>query len=476
MNHFTTIHSGKIASTNALFFKRTIIIFLFFTPWLLAFYPGIIIYDSCGQLLMSIYHSFNDHHPLFSSLIMYCSLIIGRNIFHSDNIGIFLFVLVQVILLSVAIACCFDLFDLKNTSKHMKISIFLFYCVLPVIPNISILFSKDSAYAVSVLLCFVTTQLCFLPIGGSVTTGPRVLHRILWCVSLLGLCIFRHEGKIMALIILLLLILFTKQRRLALKGLCIVLCFIIINRCILFGLRAQKGSVREMLSLPALITATYIDEYYEEMTDDELKNITSIFDVDDLQTLPNYIDYNLSDPLKNNMYYSISSEALLRYFSTFAQDSFKHPTLYFSAFRQHINGYINPFHDKYESDEEFLYIMGSESRIDNRLNIYFSGISSLKLLLRKWVLFWSRNYITRFLYRPGTYTITLLIASIFLLFKKKHKMLLWLVPAYITLIILFLSPLNGSLRYAFPLIITMPLYCEFTLNTVITAPHTNQGQ
>ncbi len=77
---------------------------LSYLPCFLAFYPGIAAYDSYIQIHQIFENSFNDHHPLFHTLMIKAALFVGEKMFQSLNAGIALYVIVQCILLAAVFA------------------------------------------------------------------------------------------------------------------------------------------------------------------------------------------------------------------------------------------------------------------------------------------------------------------------------------------------------------------------------------
>lgn len=461
----------KIRKTTctSLFDKLTLtgyffIFLLFEIPYVFAFYPGIITDDSCGQLLMCIWKgSLNNHHPIVSSLLMYASLMTGRTLFRSDNAGIFLYICFQVFFQSLSFAYCQELFKRKHTKRFIRIIASVFYCIVPIFMNMSIIFFKDTGYYISALLCLATTQLCFLP--DLYTDTIHQSEHILWIISLLGLCVFRQEGRILVIIILILLYFASsKNRALLMKGVLVVTVFIILNQMLIWGLHIQKGSVREALSVPILITAAYVDKYPSEIGSKEAECLLSLFDITDISELSENIDYDISDTLKAKMQYTPDKKILSDYIASFIKHFFKHPGIYFETLFKHSDGYFNPLKEKYESTDNFLYILGAENRRDAYLDIYFPGNIYFRNIVRKWIHLWDDNIVSGVLYNPGTYTLLLIIEIIMLIIKRQFYTILWYMPAGIMIIVLILSPLNGSLRYALPLMSTMPLYLELSVS------------
>ena len=377
-----------------------LIIFICYIPWMIAFFPGIIVYDSCGQLLMCIWGKLNDHHPILSSLMLYFPFICGRMLFHSDNIGVFIYIMVQMIAEIIIFAYCLDLFRKKKSPRLFILAMLAYFCIFPLFSNISVLYCKDVPYALACLLCFASFQLCY-PMQDSYPKKDRI-NRLLWIFSIAGICIFRHEGKFIAVLIILLTVIFFPSRKsLAIKGLVAIIAVLVCNMVIIQCLNVGKGSVREMLSVPTMITAAYLDRYPNEVDDNETRILYSVFDITDLNELSQCLDYDISDEIKAKMYYSPDRRALKDYLVMLGRNFFKHPGLYLDVICKHSDGYFNPFAEKYEDVDDFLYILGSEEREDDNLRIHFSQETlGMRKVLRQYVHFLDDTPVIGLLFNP----------------------------------------------------------------------------
>ena len=441
------------------FIRYFILFFIVHIIWLVTFFPGIITYDSCGQLLMCIWGGYNDHHPVISSLIMYAFLLIGKSLFHSDNVGIFLFILFQVLIQSFAFSCVMILFRRKLSHAFFGIFSLLFFCLFPLCGMMSVIFCKDTLYAVFALLCFVLTQVLYCSEANK--PAPSFIYAVLWALSLVGLCIFRHEGKIIVVAILtLLFISYPSKRALTVKGLAAVISILVINSAIICVMDVSKGSVREKLSLPILFTAQYYNRYPADLSEEDDRILRSVFDISDISELTYYTDLDISDEIKEKMIYAPDRHALIEYCFLVLKDSVRHPGLFFEVVWKHSSGYFLPAKEKFEEADSFLYILGGEERIDEYLKIGFGSNKTLRNTLRNYVCFWDDNPVLGILFNPGLYTWLMIIEMAVLIICRKAKKVLWYLPMLLTLAILVLSPLNGSLRYSLPLIYTMPVYLE----------------
>ena len=442
------------------------IIFLFVhLLWLIAFCPGIMTDDAAGQLLMCIWGNYNDHHPIASSFLMYGILKLGRVLFHSDNAGIFIYLCLQASFQTVTFTYCFELFRRKGTCLFIRVLTFFFYCIFPVFANMSVVYCKDIGYGISCLLCLVMTELCFgceEHVKGKRQTATEYFLLLL---SLSGMCLFRHEGKFIALTALLFMLIgFGNHRKIISRIILMIIILLIMNKAVISAFHVEKGPVRETLSVPIMMTAGYVGRYGNEISAEDERILYSVFDVDDLEDLYDALDYEISDELKAHMIYAPGKAALGDYFSFMLRSFFDHPGVFFETYFKHADGYFNPLREKFETGDSFTYIMTNEKYAGEYLCVSYSGNRYLRDLLRGYYFFWDDNPVLGILLNPGLYTLIMLIEMVLLIAFRKAKKLFYYIPAIVLLGVITLSPVNGSLRYALPLMLTMPLYLELTVS------------
>lgn len=104
-----------------------------------------------GHLLSdSVYLS--SHHPITHTLLIHVFLQFGNSVFHSFNIGIFLFALLQFLFMLTAISFAVRLIVVE-TSLHIKyvFLVMLYYILSPRIQSYMFLITKDVIYSVFLL-------------------------------------------------------------------------------------------------------------------------------------------------------------------------------------------------------------------------------------------------------------------------------------------------------------------------------------
>ena len=104
--------------------------------YLIGFYPGIVPWDGMWQLDSAFgIRTLNNHHPAMLSLFMGGLMNIGR-FFGSDNLGIFLYILLQIIINALIYSYVLKIFRELKMSFKFKIAAMIFFCLLACLPSV----------------------------------------------------------------------------------------------------------------------------------------------------------------------------------------------------------------------------------------------------------------------------------------------------------------------------------------------------
>ena len=136
------------------FLLTWLVIFLCWIPVFLAFYPGAFVYDAQDEYVQVATREFSTHHPLSHVLMLGGFVCLGNKLFASFNIGIAMYTLVQMAILSGVFA--YTICWLRtHLSKRLCAGIALFYGLFPVIPMYAVCSAKDTLFNAAFLLMLV---------------------------------------------------------------------------------------------------------------------------------------------------------------------------------------------------------------------------------------------------------------------------------------------------------------------------------
>lgn len=428
--------------------KAGLIIFLCWLPWLLMNYPCSFCPDSSYQLMQWLgYESWSAHHPPFSTLIMGLCLSLGERIV-DRNFGCFLYVLLQSVSGAMIFSYMLALLLRMGISRRVWIGLLIFFAS-PFWACYAQWFDKDFLYAQVFALC-----LCFiLPVINTRRCSTKDALRIgATCVTVI---LLRKTGTYELIPALLLMGLWLKKfdriRMLSAAAAVFVLCSS-VSSLLYPKLGIEAGSVAEMLSIPFQQTAHYVNQFPDEVTEEERTAIDAVLIYDELDK------YNpeISDFVKSN--YRENGEALPEYFKHWFNMLLKHPISYFESAFMLSYGYFAPVRaslDAYMLPE--FYPVLSEMDIFRPIG---NGTVNLSSSLRE---IFIQFPLTKLLCMAGLYTWIFMACFVQLIRKKQFSSLLLFVPGIMNLLICIASPLCASTRYELPVIATIPLIIGVTL-------------
>lgn len=292
-----------------------------------------------------------------------------------------------------------------------------------------------------------------------------IRHIGLLALSMTFIILFRNNGKYiiypMSFVLIIMIIkeykkCFDKQILIRGIGVIIISLFLAIGseEFLIFHYNIQNGSIREALSLPFQQTARYIAEYGDEVTDEEKKAIDTILDYD---SLAEKYDPRISDPVKNTFRKDSTKEDLINYFKVWLQQFKKHPLTYFKATMNQNYYLLYPC-----IEDAALYnttiISGYESTVELLEMNEIQTFKTAREILANWnrTLFFMP--VIGMFSSTAFYNIILLFLFIYAIHFKMKKIFLLFVPLIINDLIIVAAPvIHGHVRYAFPIIYSMPI-------------------
>ena len=406
----------------------------------------------------------NTHHPPVHTLLIHLCLVTGFFLFHSANIGIFLYAALQWLCVLTAVSYVVKILVEKlRVSVKYALFVLLYYMISPIIQGYMFMVTKDILYAV--FLLYFLISLYFLYLGEK----SRKLYVELF-LSTLGLLLFRNDAKYIFVLSFLIIASFHKEfKKTALWFVAGVLCFSILYSAVLSLCGVTRGSIREMLSIPFQQTARYVKYHEEEITEEQKEAIDNILDY---PTLTMRYNMNLSDGVKSSYKEEASKEDLIRYFKVWLEMLRKHPGTYIQAT---MNNYYSYFYPVGKPLRNFAFEASANSMDTTNeqvapLGMYFYYPRSLETYRNAYEQI--RDGVAELpplaiLMLPSAYTWTLILLFFYGLRKKSKDAIAFLmIPCMIVLVCCLLGPCNGHYggRYLYPIMLSMPLLLPMTVN------------
>ena len=327
------------------FAKAFLILGVFYLPFLICSYPGNLCYAVIGQIEQVSAQTFSTHHPLLHTLFVGGMVELGEKLFSSKEIGLFLYVILQSILLLAAFATTITVLSKQNVKPAYLWGLLILYLFTPIYTNLSTTAVKDIPFTAFVLFYIVFYSLILSK--PELTCKPSV--HIPFVLVQIGVITMRNNG--LPLIVLsglaaVAYLLFKKTNAktilLSVGGFLAesILLSTILLALVGNGLHATKGSRGEIFSLPFQQTAYTLTVARDTLSEKEIASIETV--LGDTQVIINSYDKDIADPVKEQFRKDSSVKDLLGYLKTYAIVGIRHPFLYAKAFFIHTHGWYCP--------------------------------------------------------------------------------------------------------------------------------------
>lgn len=313
------------------------ILVLSYVPTLLASYPGFFVYDAEAECYMVFTGKYSTYQPLLHVILLGWTLRLIYHLTGSYNAGIFVYTLMQIIVLSA----CFSYeisFLRKSGVKHWICNLgTAFLALFPTVSMFVCCSTKDTLFSAGVIL--FTTLLFELAkdTDGFWLSRPK---KILLSISMLFILFFRNNGIYALVLFLIFFAVF--YRKIWKKWISTIaltlLLFILLNQGLIAAFHAEKGPIAEMLCVPMQQLARVYMEEGETFTKEDTETLYSL--------IPRVIleDYNpkLADNVKRNFLADNFKADPRKYISLWLRTGVKHFDIYVNSFLENTYGYWYP--------------------------------------------------------------------------------------------------------------------------------------
>lgn len=439
-------------------------------------YPGTMSYDNARELSYYFgYDTFTTAQPVFHTVLFGFFIQIGLW-FGSENLGLFLFVIFQSLVMSGVLAYSLTLMKRMGTPRWLRLLTMGIYTLAPYYAGYASFPIKDYLYTAFFVLLLLYSMEWFLNGNSFFQTKGKLTG---WVVTGSLLILLRNNG-IYIYVPLAVLIAVIEWKHVVRdkeitwgtyigKVLVVVLLPLLIsgmaNSLITVCWNVQKDTPKEMLSLPFQQTARYVRDYGDEVTQEEREAIDAVLDYDKLPAA--YMELT-ADPVKTT-YHAEGTEDLISYFKVWFAQFLKHPLCYVEA-TWNQNYYVfapNIDNIVYNKDctvaYEIMNEMGMQELIEFKVPEKMHGICTIMVSYYSLL---TRMPVIGLLNNMAFYIILLFVITFFFLKDKQRKALWILMPLWLTFLIIIASPqIQNQPRYAFPIIYSMPVVVAFFVNS-----------
>lgn len=438
-----------------LFFLCWAVFFISFLPALLAYWPGIFAYDFTTQINQACNRQMTDHHPILHTLICYTFLNIGKQ-GNDCTTGALCYSVFQMLCLSGAFAYSIVFMVKKRVPCHWVLITAGFFLLLPIHPLFAINATKDVLFTAAFMLLFLFTIDLFEDPDQFFHTPWRWLR---YEASALLMCLLRNTGIYVMLVFFLCAVVLCKKYRIGLAitgAACILLC-LIAAQALAAATDAVPGNKVEMVALPIQQVARSYHDHKDRFTQEELETLYELIPEEHLDQYTS----RLADSVKNGIGWN------LRGALSFAQLWLKKMPVcldsYLDSFLGMTEGFWYPWMDYPDSRIYHTYI---ETNIKDIMDNYVITRTSQSVAAYRFYETIASGSgaeqwpVVSLLFHPGTYAWLLFLAIGTAIYKKQTKLREPLLLLFLSWGVLLLSPI-ALLRYAYPLVVTVPIMAGF---------------
>ena len=478
-----------------------LVLALCWLPVLIGYAPALFMWDTNTQILqwfglpnhisssVDLLDSgvlLTQHHPPLHTALVGLCVQAGISLAGSENLGIFIYALLQWAVDILAISWAFRIAQIVGAPRAPRLVALGFIALVPAYSNYSVLVTKDVLFASALLLFaieLVYLVFCAASSDGRIAFSRR--HAVLLVAGALGTALLRG-GMAVAVAggtLVVILLLWRMQRRLAREGLrpvsarlllrvplialaLVIAVNLLLARVVYPALAITPSSKREVLSIPMQQVARFMRDRPDAVQPEDLRAIDRVLDAPSLARL---YDPSKSDPVKATYKEQASSDDLSAFWQTWARLFARDPGCFISATAANYYGYFYPAHAmswSYTSYFCSLVMANTETNlIYSDIASYFSFhqldhplVRALDGLCSGYRLLFQRLPFLTLTMQAALYDWALVLLTAYAVRRRRSHAAVFLVPAWVVLLIALVGPCNATtyFRYAYPVALLVP--------------------
>lgn len=483
------------------FAAPALVLALCWLPVLVGYAPALFMWDTNTQILqwfglpnhisssVDLLDSsvlLTQHHPPLHTALVGLCVQAGISLAGSENLGIFIYAVLQWIVDILAISWAFRIAQIVGALRAPRFVALGFIALVPAYSNYSVLVTKDVLFASALLLFaieLVYLVFCAASSDGRIAFSRR--HTVLLVAGALGTALLR-SGMVVAVAggaLAATLLLWRIQRRLAREGLrpvsarsllriplialaLVIAVNLLLARVVYPALAITPSSRREALSIPMQQVARFMRDRPDAVQPEDLRAIDWVLDAPSLARL---YDPSKSDPVKATYKEQASSDDLSAFWQTWARLFARDPGCFISATVANYYGYFYP---AYAMSWSYTSYFSSLVMANTETNLIYSDIASyfsfhqldhpfvraLDGLCSGYRLLFQRLPFLTLTMQAALYDWALVLLTAYAVRRRRSHPAVFLVPAWIVLLIALVGPCNATtyFRYAYPVALLVP--------------------
>jgi hypothetical protein len=470
-------------------FKTTVIMLLFWIPYLIVFYPGTGNPDTLNQLTEFFNHGYlviNDYpighyllgantytitnqHNFFVTLFYGSCVKFALFLFKDANIGIFFASFIQMIGLASVFSFSIEIMK-KYFSKTIWRTMFFIFALFPLFPIFSLFLVKNTLYTIAMLWF---TLLIF-----ELTLDRKKMKSIKWNFAIVISVVVQLVTEKYAIYVLMVFFIYmvvqyrANWKRIVCLVFIPIISFKILMTAVLFPLlNVADGDPIEAYSIPIQQTALYVKQYPKDITKKEYDILNKVFVLKNLSKIYNS---QLSDPVKSSggkangfiegyRYKTVTKKDFSQYKKVWFEMFFKHPQVYMTAFLNMNYGYLDigqlQTRTYVDIPANSLPLVLTQSRVYSSQQGNKKIGTNVKFYSIRKFMQDAYNVLSKvppfsFLLNGNVFLWMTLILVNAVLFYKKYRYVVVFLPLITQIPIIMLSPVNNDQRYLTPFILS----------------------
>lgn len=448
--------ANKKKISKKLWLQTSLAIFIFWTPYLLVYFPGILNSDTSDQLSQALGDTpLNNQHPvlvaLFISLFTHIALFLSNNFYAA----IALTTVAQMAIAALTLGYSTVWLSARFHSPSIYTLAVAFFALFPLVPHFMITIGKDTLFALSILL-FVMALYDLALSKGSLLKNKGWLS--FFILVMLMVIFTRNNGIYVVLFTAATLLLSLRQYwKQTIPTLVFVVVFSIFIMNFIYSilnirLSPAAESFGMMLQQIGRTTAMH-----GNLSNDDVSNITPLLPIEKWRryyspATPDRLKFcfTKADACLNGEYLN---EHVAHFLSTWLSIGIKNPRPYLEAFLVQSSGFWRiggpDEYGNFQSDEK-KYTAGSVDLV--RSTTGFRASSALQKSIHS-----LRNSPLGILINQGSLVWILLFTGTILILYRQYSILITLSPLFGLWLSLMLAAPAMSFRYSLSIFLAIPI-------------------
>lgn len=449
----------RVGKRNAYLFLSSVsaLLLLGWFPYFWANLPGSITVDGSiqlGQFFGLI--PLSNGNPIFDTMVFGLLFRAGRFVFKTDNGGIMLIAVAQYLVMAIAFTwSVYEGYLLLGKKKSFVICSLLLYTLMPIFGYAGQVVLKDTLH-MAAFMFMLSAQM-------TVMQKPETKWSIVYGLSLLLVSLTRAMASVYAMAGGLATVVFFWKEKPEFKK---VMTLTVLSSFLLFGtyerillplIGAEAYPSSERYAVALQQVGYIVTKHHDEITDDEIEAIDSMLQYD---RITEEYNQNIADPMKR-LYQIEDKGSQSKFWRQYFMWYLKYPRDMIAGLFSSCYQYFYPLSVGFGN-----YCSVMEDYSGAGLNIHFvheEARSSMDEYASKW----KTNAVLSLLMGPGLYTWVLIFSASRCVQYKSVKMFCIILPLLILMIGLPFTPVNGDVRYAYPILSSAPLLVALCFNPTI---------